>query len=405
MNMDFIDVAEYGIDACLWLGPTGRNGLEALGPILSGKINPSGHLVDTYLYDNISNPAMQNFGNMVYEGTEIPYLNYVEGIYLGYKYFETRYEDTIMNTPNVGTYDYDSVVYRPFGYGLSYTSFDWSDYTLTENEDGTLTATVTVTNTGDKVGKEVVQLYYQSPFTEYDRENKVEKAAVNLAGFTKTALLAPGASETVEVTFNAQETMKSYDSNNARTYIMDEGEYYITAAHDAHGAVNNILATKGFSAPGEESMVDSYQVDSFLTLDTDSKTGASITNLFDFSTAEDTEYLSRQNWSRVEDGITYTYPGTNIENLVEHYNRNSWAASGRPTEANDSEEFPISVEGNLTIQDMTGLDYDDPQWDLLLDQLSITEMHDYLNVPDIPPRQCPPLGKLEPLTLMGLLVL
>lgn len=376
MNMDFIDMAEYGIDACLWLGPTGCNGLEALGALLAGQVNPSGHLPDTYLYDITSNPAMQNFGNMVYEGTSIPYINYVEGIYLGYKYFETRYEDAVMGAANVGNYDYDAIVYRPFGFGLSYTQFDWSGYQLTENADGTVTVTVTITNAGGIAGKEVVQVYYQAPYTDYDRQNQVEKASVNLAAFGKTNLLEPGASETVEISFDAQELMKSYDAYGARTYIMDEGQYYITAAADAHDAVNQILSAKDYNTDGDAALVGTYSVNEFLILDTDSVTQAPVTNLFDFAVAEDTEYLSRQNWSRVEAGLAYTYPGTNIDNLVEHYNRNSWAASGRPAEQNNTAEFITDADNGLTIGDMTGLDYNDPQWDQLLDQMSITEMHD-----------------------------
>lgn len=376
LNMDFIDRAEYGIDACLWMGVTGCNGLEALGPLLSGQANPSGHLVDTYLYDNMDNPAMQNFGTLLYDGTEIPYVNYVEGIYLGYKYFETRYEDVVMGTPNTGSYDYDSIVYRPFGFGLSYTSFQWSDYKLTENEDDTVTVQITVTNNGDRAGKDVVQIYFQAPYTDYDKENLVEKASVNLVDFAKTGLLEPGQSETVTITYDAQECMKSYDGNKARTYIMDEGDYYITAAQDAHEAVNNILAAKGYSVDGSADMVGVYSVPEFLTLDTDAATGAVVTNLFDDAVAQDCEYLSRQNWSRVEEGITYLAPGTNIENLVAHYNRASWAASGRPEEVNNTDAFTTGADNGLTISDMAGLAYDDPQWDQLLDQITITEMHD-----------------------------
>lgn len=376
INMDFIDMQEYGIDACMWMGVTGCNGLEALGGLMSGEINPSGHLVDTYLYDNRTNPAMQNFGEYLYEGTEIPYVNYVEGIYAGYKYFETRYEDMVMGTENVGTYDYDTTVYRPFGFGLSYTDFAWSDYQLTENEDGTITARVTVTNTGDVAGKDVVQLYYQPPYTEYDKENGVEKASVNLVDFAKTGLLEAGASETVEMTFDADESMKSYDGNIAKTYIMDEGDYYIAAGRDAHDAVNNILSAKEYEVAGDASLAAIYKVDEFLTLNTDSVTGTEVKNLFDDAVALDTEYLSRQNWSRVEEGLTYTAEGTNIDNLSAYYYREGWAAAGRPETANNTAEFVTNADNGLTIKDMTGLPYEDEKWNLLLDQMSISEMHD-----------------------------
>lgn len=393
LNMDFIDQAQYGIDACLWMGVTGCTGLEALGDLLTGAVSPSGRLVDTYLYDNMSNPAMQNFGNMVYEGTNIPYVNYIEGIYLGYKYFETRYEDVVMGTENAGNYDYDSIVYRPFGFGLSYTSFDWSDYQLTENEDGTVTVHLTVTNTGAVAGKDVVQVYYQAPYTDYDRKNLVEKASVNLADFAKTSLLAPGASETIEVSFDAQDTMKSYDRNGAHTYILDEGTYYITAAHDAHDAVNNILSAKGYNVNGNAALTGTFEVPEFRTLDTDAATGALVTNLFDDVVALDAEYLSRQNWSRVEEGLTYTASGVNTENLVAHYNRTTWAGSGRPAEENDASQTVLEADNGLTIADMSGLAFDDPKWEQLLDQLTVTEMHDLFKRAGYTTAAMPSIGK------------
>lgn len=297
-------------------------------------------------------------------------------MYLGYKYFETRYEDVILATANVGNYDYDSVVYRPFGFGLSYTDFAWSNYALTENADGTVTASVTVTNNGQAAGKDVVEIYFQSPYTDYDKANFVEKPSVALAGFAKTKLLNAGESETVSVTFDAQEIMKSYDYKNAKTYIMDEGDYYITAAKDAHRAVNNILAAKGYAADGDSAMVGTYTVASFRTLNTDAVTGTEITNRFDDAIALDTEYLSRQNWSRVEEGITYTADGVNIDNLALYYNRIGWAASGRPADLNNAAEFVTGAKNDLTIGDLTGVAYDDAQWDKLLDQMSVTEMHD-----------------------------
>ena len=376
INMDFADQEAYGVDACLWMGVTGCTGLTALGRILDGQVNPSGHLVDTYLLDNTKNPAMQNFGAMTYEGTNIPYVNYVEGIYLGYKYFETRYEDAIMGTPNVGDYDYDAVVYRPFGYGMSYTTFDWKDYKLSVANDGTATVSVTVTNTGAVAGKEVVQVYFQAPYTDYDKTNLVEKAAVNLADFAKTSLLAPGASETVTISFNARETMKSYDANGEKTYILDAGDYYITAAKDAHAAANNILSAKGYSVDGNAALVDTWNVSAFTVLSSDSVTGTAVTNLFDDAVAQDTEYLSRQNWSRVEEGLTYTAHGTNLDNLAAWYGRSGWMAAGRPNSANSTSEFATGASGDLTFSDMAGAAYDDPRWETLLDKMTITEMHD-----------------------------
>lgn len=194
MQMDFLN--DYNVDAVVWAPGTGTGtgGINALCKLIAGDANFSGKLVDTYVYDNFSAPAMQNFGdyrfvdsngNMIDASTNgsgyYSYINYSEGIYVGYKYYETRYEDAVLKQGNAGNYDYESVVAYPFGYGLSYTGFEWSGFTGSYDEaDDEFTFNVTVKNTGDAAGKEVVQLYMQSPYTAYDIENKVEKAAVQL---------------------------------------------------------------------------------------------------------------------------------------------------------------------------------------------------------------------------------
>ena len=201
---------------------------------------------------------MQNMGDYRYDdGSELAdislgyyYVNYAEGIYVGYKYYETRYEDVVTSRANVGSYDYASTVLYPFGYGLSYTTFEWSGFTLSApDENGKLTASVTVTNTGDYSGKEVVQLYVQSPYTQYDIENGVEKAAVSLVGFAKTDNLAPNKSQTLTVELDLYD-FASYDTNGYGTYILEEGTYYVTAASDAHKAVNNVLAARAAAGDG-----------------------------------------------------------------------------------------------------------------------------------------------------------
>lgn len=192
----------------------GDYGLCSLAEIFSGKVNPSGRTVDTYEVDAMNSPAAQNFGDFAYYDengnlTKYNYVSYKEGIYVGYRYYETRYEDKVLGQGNAGDYNYDDAVMYPFGYGLSYTTFDWSDYNTSWDGD-TCTVTVKVTNTGSVAGKDVVEVYAQSPYTDYDKANKVEKAAVELVGYAKTSELAPGASETVTVTFD-QEQLKSYD--------------------------------------------------------------------------------------------------------------------------------------------------------------------------------------------------
>ncbi len=272
MQLDFLD--SYGIDAVLWVGDVGQTGIRAIGEILTNQVNPSGRIVDTFLRDNKTSPAMANFGVYEYSNTDAlglasaqnnneeganrinsRYLVYEEDIYVGYRYYETRYEDYVMGTDNAvsagETYDYSSDVAYPFGYGLSYTdtssgaSGEWlySGFSVTDNGDaGTVTVSLTVTNDTGVSGKHTVQIYMQSPYTPYDIANGVEKPAVELVGFDKISLAA-GASAPVTITVDKY-SMAAYDSNSAETYIVDPGTYYFTAAHDAHEAVNNVLAQK-----------------------------------------------------------------------------------------------------------------------------------------------------------------
>ena len=264
LQVDFLKDNEYSVDACLWIGGVGAYGTNAVTDILAGKVNPSGSLVDTYCYDNYSSPAMKNFVPITYAGyTEgvIPenastYMIYQEGIYVGYKYYETRYEDYVMGTGNAGSYAYGEDVAFPFGYGLSYTTFAYSDMNAVYNE-GTdqFEVSVKVTNTGSVAGKETVQVYSQSPYTQYDIDNGVEKPAVALCGFGKTGVLEPGAEETVTVYVDRRD-LASFDTYGEGTYILDDGEYYLTVATDAHNAVNNVLAAKGYTVENTEGRMD-----------------------------------------------------------------------------------------------------------------------------------------------------
>ena len=244
LEMDFLNPAicgeDYGIDAAMWIGDVGQTGINGVGQLLAGTVTPSGSLVDTYLYDNLANPAMYNFYTQAYpnaaeynlltEGADVQgmYSVYQEGIYLGYRYFETRYEDVVMGTAKAGDYDWAATVAYPFGYGDSYTTFAYSNFNVTESDDA-FTVTLKVTNTGKTYsGKETVQVYFQSPYTDYDKANGIEKAAAELCGFAKTDVLAPGASEDVTITVKKSE-LRTYDANNA---------------------VNNILAAKGYTLTG-----------------------------------------------------------------------------------------------------------------------------------------------------------
>lgn len=220
LECDFLFNDNYGIDAAMWIGLPGATGMNAVAKALVGDINPSGKLSDTFLNDNFSSPAAMYWAvndgfSSSYENTEELALNnsqeyygvYAEGIYVGYRYYETRYEDYVMKRACVGNYDYSADVAYPFGYGLSYAQFDYSDFEVEEVKDasGRVTAynaKVIVTNTGAVAGKEAVQIYLQKPYSEYSMRFGVEKASVELAGFGKTKVLQPGESQTLAATID-----------------------------------------------------------------------------------------------------------------------------------------------------------------------------------------------------------
>lgn len=404
MELGFIGDEAYGIDACLQFAGTGVNGLEAIGKIISGEITPSGKTVDTYLYDQLSSPVMQNFGDFKYSGGAEYYVMEAEGIYVGYRYTETRYEDVVLGQGNAGAFDYASEVQFPFGYGLSYAQFSHSGFSATAPDgDGKITVTLTVTNDSDTYsGKDVVEIYAQTPYTDYDKENLVEKSSVQLVGFAKTGILEPGASEEVTITVDLRD-MISYDAHGAKTYILDAGTYYITAASDAHQAINNILAAKGcttengMTGDGDVSMVSSFERDSLdTTTYSVTAAGATVTNLLGFADITDStspwydadfRYLSRSDWegtfpvpygsvdSAASDNATgFQFTGEGDASLISVIQATEYAASGNP-EAASSYTMPTlgATNGHEAIE-LRGLDFDDPLWDEVLDQLTLGEL-------------------------------
>ena len=395
LQVDFLKDNEYDIDAALWIGDVGITGINAVAQILVGDVNPSGSLVDTYCYDNYSAPAMWNFTPTVYdgyvEGGDVPekgstYMIYQEGIYVGYKYYETRYEDFVTGSGNAGDYAYSDIVAYPFGYGLSYTDFSYSDMNVQYNAaDDTYDVSVKVTNTGAVAGKETVQVYVQSPYTEYDKANGVEKSAVALVGFGKTAELAPGASETVKMTVNKRD-IASFDTYGAGTYILDAGDYYLTAATDAHNAVNNILAAKGYTvastngkmtADGSADLTYSWTEDALdTTTYSTSENGTEIVNqlscadpnLYD-GESNTVTWLSRSDWNGTLP--TETVKLVLTEQLKKdlqdvRYNAADYETMNLPT---------MGKANGVTLYEMIGLDYDDPKWENLLDELTFDEMN------------------------------
>ena len=393
------------VKGCLWVGFPGQEGTPAIPQIVKGAVNPSGRLVDTYAYDFTSSPAAQIYGSGSIEnftndtGAKKYYTVYGENIYVGYRYYETRYEDVVLGQGNAAssagivggdTYDYAATVQYPFGYGLSYTDFSYSDFALTENEDS-FTATVTVNNDGAVAGKHVAEVYFQSPYTDYDKENLVEKSAVELCGFAKTGEIAPGASETVSIEI-PKETLRAYDSKGAGTYIVDAGAYYFTVGSDAHEALNNILAAKGFTeadgmtAAGDAAMTASYEQ---AELDTttyaqDSKTGTEIINQFDNGSLtyyDDTYvYLSRSDW----EGTWPQFYGTADE-------KGKYSIVASDALIHDSQDnlfvedpdavMPTTGSGqNINLITMLGKDYDDEGWEAILDCLTVEEMYDMVRL-------------------------
>ncbi len=393
LQVDFLKDNEYGVDAALWIGDVGISGINAVADILAGHTNPSGSLVDTYCYDNYGSPAMQNFTPSTYggyDGSNIPsaastYMIYQEGIYVGYKYYETRYEDYVLQQGNAGDFSYGDEVAFPFGWGLSYTTFEYRDFSVSY-DPGTdrFEVTVTVANTGGVAGKETVQIYARSPYTDYDREHGVEKAAVALCGFGKTQVLQPGESETLNITVDRRE-LASYDAYGAGTYILDAGDYYLTAATDAHNAVNNILTAMALEdldldvgnrmdEAGDPGLVWTWNnpaldAETYSTAANGAKIFNRLSdadlNLYEGSPAK-IGYLTRSDW-------TSTFPQGTVElKLNDTMIADLQNVQHQP---NNGGTLPtMGADNGLRLYDLIGKDYNDEQWDTLLDQMTFNEM-------------------------------
>ncbi len=402
LEYDFVNEAEYGIDSVLWIGYTGVAGLYGVSDILVVNNNPSGLIVNTYANDNTSSPAFVNiyggewanvedYGDKMYDlrlDSNKFFNVYQEGIYVGYRYYETRYEDYVLNQGNHGEYNYEQDVRYPFGYGLSYSTFKYSDYSVVENEDS-FEVSVTVTNTGDTAGKEVVQVYLQSPYTEYDIQNGIEKAAIELCGFDKTEILEPGASEVVSITVDKSE-LRAYDANNAKTYILDAGDYYLAVGTDAHNALNNILTTKNADASRMTEVGNSEFVYKWNNSELDAVTysvsnegveGYQITNQFDNSDLNKLEgseqsitYVSRNDW-------TGTFPkGPYSVTLTEAMFNEITGIKEYEIQQTDAEMPIMGEKGNMTLAQMIGKDFNDPAWEELLNQVTYEEMASLIGV-------------------------
>ena len=389
--MELADLEDDSIDAVMWIGSLGQTGAGGVAEALNGTVNPSGHLPDTYAYDLKSAPSSANFGSYaIVNGTDrftSSYMAYAEGIYVGYRYYETRYEDVVLGNEARSNYDYTKQVAYPFGYGLSYTDFTWSDYSM-KKADGGFDISVKVTNTGKTAGKDVVQLYMQSPYTDYDKANGIEKASVELVGYAKTDTLKAGASETVTVHVD-QESMKTYDSAGEGTYIMDAGDYYLVAGTDAHNALNNILAAKGkttadgMTENGNAALAAKHTVHSQdnTTYAKSAATDEKISNQFDdvdLTTYDNSfTYLSRSDW-------TGSWPAT--------YADGKWTASQKfldaltiDTAQSEPEQKPTTDTdnpsyGKLNASMLMDTDYADESWSALIGQMSVKEIDQLVRI-------------------------
>ena len=352
-------VKDYSqIKSVIWCAGTGQSGFNALGSILCGDVNPSGRTIDTFVYDLTQTPTANNFGNFNYTNMDefkansfgadtIPaFVNYVEGIYVGYKFYETAAAE--------GLIDYDKTVVYPFGRGLSYTTFTQTLNSVTE-ADGTITVDVTVTNTGSASGKEVVEVYYNPPYTN----GGIEKASANLIGFAKTSELAPGASENVTVTFKAED-MASYDTYGKGCYVLEKGDYVISINADSHTVLDSKV----------------YNVASDIVYDASNKRESDVEvadNKFDFAEGNVT-YLSRA------DGFANYAEATAAPADFElpaqakatFYNNSNW----NPEDFNNADDVAptTGAKNGLKLKDMVGVDYNDAQWDAFLDQLTVADM-------------------------------
>ena len=352
-------VKDYSqIKSVIWCAGTGQSGFNALGSVLCGDVNPSGRTIDTFVYDLTATPTWNNFGNMLYDnmnefeadsfGTKVTpaFVNYVENIYVGYKFYETAAAE--------GLIDYDKTVVYPFGHGLSYTSFTQTLNSVTES-DGTITVDVTVTNTGSVSGKDVVEVYYNPPYTN----GGIEKASANLIGFAKTSEIAAGASENVQVTFKAED-MASYDAHGKGCYVLEKGDYIISINSDSH----NVIDSKTYTVASDIVYNESNPRSSDQTV---------ATNEFDFAEGNVT-YLSRAdgfaNYAEATAApADYSMPA---EAKATFYNN----SNSDPNDFNNPDDVAptTGAKNGIQLADMVGVAYDDEKWDSFLDQLTVADM-------------------------------
>ena len=377
------------IKSVVWCPGTGNVGFNALGKVFSGEVNPSGKTPDTFIYDmttapwwnNAEKTEYTNLADMAVEGMNAgtaqvyapAFTNYVEGIYVGYKYYETAAQE--------GAIDYDKTVQYPFGYGLSYTEFEQKMGEL-EEKDGQISVDVEVTNTGDVAGKDVVEVYYKPPYTN----GGIEKSSANLIEFAKTDLLQPGESQTVTVTFSIED-MASYDENNAKAYVLEKGDYVISINSDSH----TVLDQKTYTA--DKDVV--YKGENKRASD-----DTAATNVFEDAKGDVTYLLRADHFANYEEATAAPASAELGEPYVSEYHLNS--NFDKTTYLNDKDVMPTTgADNGLTLADMRDADYDDPRWEKLLDQLTVDEMANMIAMAGYQTAAMDSVGKVATLDFDG----
>ena len=377
------------IKSVVWCPGTGNVGFNALGKVFSGEVNPSGKTPDTFIYDmttapwwnNAEKTEYTNLADMAVEGMNAgtaqvyapAFTNYVEGIYVGYKYYETAAQE--------GAIDYDKTVQYPFGYGLSYTEFE-QKMGKKKKKDGQISVDVEVTNTGDVAGKDVVEVYYKPPYTN----GGIEKSSANLIEFEKTNLLQPGESQTVTVTFSIED-MASYDENNAKAYVLEKGDYVISINSDSH----TVLDQK------------TYTVDKDVVYKGENKRSSddtAATNVFEDAKGDVTYLLRADHFANYEEATAAPASAELGEPYVSEYHLNS--NFDKTTYLNDEDVMSTTgADNGLTLADMRDADYDDPRWEKLLDQLTVDEMANMIAMAGYQTAAMDSVGKVATLDFDG----
>lgn len=380
MELGFLE--DEGVDAALWIGCLGSTGANAVGEVLSGAVNPSGRTTDTFAYAVESAPSYYSIGAYNYTNCEwvntspigggaapdsYHYVDYIEGIYVGYRYYETAAED--------GFIDYDATVQYPFGYGLSYTDFEESisDFSFDGNN---VTMTVNVKNNGSVAGKDVVEVYYSAPYTE----GGIEKSSVVLGAFGKTGMIEPGQNESVTLTFTAED-MASYDYTGVKAkggaYVLEAGEYTISLRSDSHTVIDSRTLT-----------IDKDRIYNDSNDGARSTDDVAATNQFDYASfGECTSYVSRADWEG-------TFPKERAAASREAGAAALDAINNTSNGLVDTAEDIAVVNHDLKIEDMKGLAYDDPKWNDFLEQIPVSEMVNLVSNGGWATQEVPSVGKL-----------